>query len=225
MERDTMNKRKTICNICGKEFNEWDEILGDNKFDVFVNYPSKYDINRIKINLCVDCYDSVLDKILPMCKINPIVDDNWIDHCTDGKGIIHRDWGSGGSKHLTRLIVNGSRTFDDYALLEKKLDAIISDLEDVEIVSGHARGADSLGERYAKEHGIPCKVMPAEWKKYGKAAGIIRNQQMIDYAKEEIPLLVTFWDGKSHGTKHTIEKAMKDGIQVVIGYMGKADEV
>lgn len=99
-----------------------------------------------------------------------------------------------------KIIVAGTRTFDMVDLLYEKLDHIADVARIDEIVSGHARGADQMGEMYADERGIPVKLFPAEWDKYGKIAGIRRNVEMADYADE----LVAFWDGKSTGTKHMI---------------------
>ncbi len=102
-----------------------------------------------------------------------------------------------------RVIVAGSRMFNDFALLEAKLDALLVNLKDVEIVSGGARGADRLGELYAKKHGLPCKVFPADWENDGRDAGFIRNEVMAAYASGEGQgYCVVFWDGQSSGTRH-----------------------
>jgi hypothetical protein len=76
-----------------------------------------------------------------------------------------------------KLAIVGSRTFFDYKVLKNTLDDISTEhsLNYIEIISGGAKGADSLGEMYAKEKGIPTKIFPAEWKKYGKSAGFKRN--------------------------------------------------
>ena len=90
---------KTICTMCGKPFSSWDMNLGDNRYDIFVGYPSSHDTERIQINLCVDCFDKVLDTIVSMCKINPVVDGDWMEHClkkNDGVIYISRRLGSGG---------------------------------------------------------------------------------------------------------------------------------
>jgi len=114
---------------------------------------------------------------------------------------------------LTRLLVAGGRDFSDYALLCTTLDKFIECARGpIEFVSGGAKGADALGERFAAERGYPITVMKAEWKKYGKAAGVIRNKQMLDYIWLEDPAVIAFWDGSSHGTKHTIDTAIKMGI-------------
>ena len=88
--------------------------------------------------------------------------------------------------------------------------------KEVEIVSGTAAGADTLGERYAQEKGYEVKKFPAQWDLYGKSAGYKRNQQMAEYADG----LIAFWDGKSKGTKHMIDIANKMGLKVrVIRYL------
>lgn len=87
----------------------------------------------------------------------------------------------------TRLIVSGSRTFDNYELLKKTIDEYVKDHGPIsEIVSGKAKGADTLGERYAKERNIKIVEFPAEWNKYGKKAGYMRNVEMGKYCTEAI---------------------------------------
>ena len=123
-----------------------------------------------------------------------------------------------------RVLVCGGAKFDDYSLLELSLNKILNEYSNdtIEIVSGHAKGADSLGEKYAQKKNLKCTVFNAEWSKYGRAAGPIRNSQMLEYAKQENPLVVAFWDGESHGTKDTINKAKKSNIRCeVIMYKGE----
>lgn len=109
-----------------------------------------------------------------------------------------------------KVIVAGSRDFSDYLLLCHKCDIFFSKKKPSHIISGNARGADILGKQYAEEHDIPCIVMPAEWDRYGKRAGYIRNQQMLD----EADALIAFWDGRSRGTQHMIDIARDKGIPV-----------
>ena len=104
-----------------------------------------------------------------------------------------------------KTIIAGTRNFNDYQFLKEKIDNL--DINITEIVSGTARGADILGERYAREHNIPVKRFPADWEKYGKGAGFIRNEQMGNYAD----YLIAFWDSKSRGTFHMIEYMKKIG--------------
>lgn len=115
-------------------------------------------------------------------------------------------------EYLSRVIVAGSRDFNDYQLLKDKLDYYLQNLPDIEIVSGGAKGADALGERYSEEAGYPLKVFPADWDDLGKRAGHVRNAQMAKYAN----YLVAFWDGKSKGTKGMIDIANKLGLRVKI---------
>lgn len=118
---------------------------------------------------------------------------------------------------MARIVIAGSREFEDYALLEQTLDHILDEQTDsIELVSGHAKGADLLPERYAKENGLPIHIIKPDWKAYGRAAGPIRNRQMLDYAMDESPLVVAFWGGKSKGTKNTIDTAKSLGIPVEI---------
>lgn len=63
------------------------------------------------------------------------------------------------------------------------------------------------GHALTKQRKLPLRRFPAEWNKYGKMAGPMRNAQMMSYAKEGIPALVAFWDGKSRGTKNMINTA------------------
>lgn len=111
-----------------------------------------------------------------------------------------------------KVIVAGGRDFNDYHLLKRKLSILLNNRLDVEIVSGAARGADSLGERYAEENGLYIHRKPADWEKYGKSAGYRRNAEMAEYADA----LVAFWDGKSRGTKHMIDLAEKHELAIRI---------
>lgn len=84
-----------------------------------------------------------------------------------------------------RVIIAGSRDFYDYKLLKEKCDYYLSyalkdPLRNIIVVSGHAKGADSLGERYAKERGLSCEIYPADWDQFGKKAGYIRNNAMAN---------------------------------------------
>ena len=110
-----------------------------------------------------------------------------------------------------RVIVAGSRGFSNYDLMCSRLDVLLTNrLPDVTIVSGMARGADLLGLRYAHEHGLHRSEYPADWRKLGKQAGFIRNEEMASNADA----LVAFWDGHSRGTKHMIDTARRKGLIV-----------
>lgn len=110
-----------------------------------------------------------------------------------------------------RVIVAGSRSFVDGDFLSSKLDKLLGRLgAETVIVSGGARGADALGERYAATRGLVMMREPADWDRYGRAAGMIRNQHMSFLASH----LVAFWDGSSPGTRAMIDMAKNDRLQV-----------
>lgn len=124
-----------------------------------------------------------------------------------------------------RIIIAGSRDFNDYNKLKSETLKIVKELKEegystkiknVEIVSGTARGADQLGERFAKEYNLGLARFPANWS-IGRQAGYLRNAEMSKYAKqdEEIGVLIAFWNG-SKGTKHMIDLATKDGLKVYV---------
>jgi hypothetical protein len=116
-----------------------------------------------------------------------------------------------------KVIIAGSRGFNDYNFLKEKCNKILSQKNpnDVEIISGNAVGADAFGCAYAEENKYSITLMPANWARHGKAAGMIRNQRMADYADSAI----VFWDGKSSGTKNMIDLAKKNKMPVrVIKY-------
>ena len=103
-----------------------------------------------------------------------------------------------------KVIIAGSRGFSNYKLLKEKCNEYLREKRkqyNIIIISGGARGADTLGEKYAQDEGFSLEVFPANWNKFGKSASFIRNEQMAEIADA----LIAFWDGKSHGTKHMIE--------------------
>lgn len=115
---------------------------------------------------------------------------------------------------MVKIIVAGSRNFNNYSLLESYLDIVINSMayKPVTIISGTARGADQLGERYAENKGHGIERYPAEWDKYGRSAGYKRNEQMAEVAD----VLVAFWDGQSRGTMHMINIAKNKGLRVFV---------
>ncbi|TFH22031.1 DUF2493 domain-containing protein [Candidatus Bathyarchaeota archaeon] len=107
-----------------------------------------------------------------------------------------------------KVIVAGGREFNNYPMLVGWLDSYLMHLnkEDLTIISGMARGADSLAVRYANERGIKVIRMPANWDLYAKRAGYIRNAEMAKIAD----MLIVFWDGQSRGTANMIK--IMDGM-------------
>lgn len=114
-----------------------------------------------------------------------------------------------------KIAIIGSRTFNNYELLRQSLDEFSFEANaDISlIVSGGAKGADSLGERYAQENDIETLIFLPDWKKHGKGAGFVRNQLIIDNSD----FVIAFWDGKSKGTLSSINiaKKQKKGIRIV----------
>jgi hypothetical protein len=117
-----------------------------------------------------------------------------------------------------KVIVAGGRDFNDYELLKSSLLRIFSnkDLNTIEIVSGAARGADSLGERFAEEFGLTVHRFPADWNgPLKRGAGLARNKEMAEFSDA----LVAFHDGVSTGTAHMIKTAKKKDMPLrVIRY-------
>lgn len=105
-------------------------------------------------------------------------------------------------------LIVGSRGYTDYAELKAKCDALLADKTDIEIVSGGCSGADALAERYAHEHGYSLQVFPADWPRYGKRAGYVRNREMHSCISTHADRgVIAFWDGKGRGTAQSFRLA------------------
>lgn len=124
------------------------------------------------------------------------------------------------TKDVLNVIISGSRSFNDYKLLKEICDKELEPYDSIAVLSGKAHGADELGERYARERGYDIKEFPAPWNDvagrsenevafnkfgylYWKGAGHFRNNLMAKNAQ----MLITFWDGKSPGTRHMLKTA------------------
>lgn len=126
---------------------------------------------------------------------------------------------------MTNLIIAGTRTFQDYELLKRKVKKFILEnniLRPLSIVSGRATGADSLGEQFAREYNFPIIEMPADWnnikgvspvfikynkfgKPYNSKAGHDRNEEMAKISQ----YCIIFHDGKSPGSLNMKENCEK----------------
>ena len=106
-----------------------------------------------------------------------------------------------------KIAVIGSRDFNDYCFMKKKIKSVLFEFglecKYFEIVSGGARGADSLAERFAYEFSLKKTIIHPDWKKYGKSAGKIRNTKIIALSD----IVIAFWNGISGGTFDSIQKA------------------
>tara|TARA_R110000737_G_scaffold251008_1_gene260589 strand:+ start:1229 stop:1579 length:351 start_codon:yes stop_codon:yes gene_type:complete len=108
-----------------------------------------------------------------------------------------------------KILIAGGRNFTDKQFLFEYMDKYLSDVTCV--ISGTAKGADKLGEAWAKDRGIIVERFPAKWGKYGRSAGPIRNQQMLDEGKPD--LVVVFKGGT--GSKHMATIARKSGVKTM----------
>lgn len=111
-----------------------------------------------------------------------------------------------------RVIIAGGRGFDNYLEVVAAAQEWEYQIGKIEVVCGEARGADSLGKRWALKEGRTVHSFPADWDKHGKSAGYIRNTEMADFADG----LIAFWDGKSKGTKNMIDIALQKGLLVKV---------
>jgi hypothetical protein len=108
-----------------------------------------------------------------------------------------------------KVAIVGTRSFMNRDLMFGKLDSI-GKID--RIYTGDAKGADTLAVEYAKANNIPYEVFYADWEKYGRAAGPIRNKDIVANAD----LVIAFWDGKSPGTKSSIDIAKRTGKDVIV---------
>lgn len=155
---------------------------------------------------------------------------------------------------MLRIIIAGSRYFNDFEFLEKNLIMLLFDLnrknpqlniltinkqkhtykinsENIEIISGMAKGADTLGVKFAEKYKLTLKKFPAEWDnlsanpcriienshgKYNALAGHNRNQKMAEYASSDnsFGVLALFWDGQSKGSKNMKGQAIIYGLEL-----------
>jgi hypothetical protein len=112
-----------------------------------------------------------------------------------------------------RVLVCGGRNFNDYVTIYDEMDDIHEDRGPItHVIVGGAPGADYWSEAWAYHRGIPFTVFKADWAKHGKAAGPIRNQQMIDQGKPDI--VVAFKGGR--GTADMIRRAEAAGLLVLL---------
>lgn len=115
-----------------------------------------------------------------------------------------------------RILVCGHREFDDWNLLNitlgPYLEYWIANSSDLVIIEGDAKGADFLARVWARYNGVLCEAYPADWKTYGKAAGPIRNKQMLTEGKPN--LVIAFLAEGSIGTKNMIEQSKEAGVEV-----------
>lgn len=113
-----------------------------------------------------------------------------------------------------KVAIVGSRTFSNYDGFEKNLKDTIREngWMDIELISGGAKGADSMAQRYAKENGLKITIFYPNWNKYGNSAGFQRNRLII----EACDVVVAWWDNKSKGTQNSLELAEEMGKKKIV---------
>lgn len=107
-----------------------------------------------------------------------------------------------------KTIIAGSRTITDPKIVYDVLSNYGGEI--TEVVCGGAKGVDSIGEQWAKEHNIPVTKFLPNWTKYGKGAGHVRNAEMALYADA----LIAIWDGHSFGTANMINVARASDLKI-----------
>jgi hypothetical protein len=112
-----------------------------------------------------------------------------------------------------RILVTGDREWTDEARVEELLTDTL--FEGDTLIHGAARGADTLAGEVAKRFGNEIEAYPADWKTYGKAAGVLRNQQMLDTG---VDLCLAFHNDLRHskGTKDMVKRCTKAGIPTLV---------
>jgi len=114
-----------------------------------------------------------------------------------------------------KTAIIGSRSIQDYNYLENILKSL--DFKITEIITGGAKGVDTLAEIFSFSNSIPITKILPEWDKYGRGAGLVRNTSII----KESDVVIALWDGKSKGTLDSINKAHKLGKKVFIFKYGQ----
>jgi len=109
-----------------------------------------------------------------------------------------------------KVVIAGSRDITDYDILLKAIKECPFQI--TEVISGRARGVDTLGEKFAEDYGLKLHLFPADWKRLRNAAGPIRNAQMADFADA----VLCVWDGVSSGTKDMMNQAKKRGLPLYV---------
>ena len=111
-----------------------------------------------------------------------------------------------------KILICGGRDYKDQKTVDKAMDHAVRHInpDDITVISGHARGADQIGEAWAKSRDLSLDLYPAKWETYGKSAGFKRNIQMLDTKPD---MVVAFPGGK--GTAHTVRNAKERGIDVM----------
>jgi len=116
-----------------------------------------------------------------------------------------------------RVLICGDRNWTDRDLIRAWLCKLQDEGYDT-VIHGAARGADTLAGEEANKIGFTVLFFPANWTRYGRAAGMIRNQQMLDEGKPDTVLYFHRNLPESKGTKDMVERAQKQNLEILRGY-------
>lgn len=120
-----------------------------------------------------------------------------------------------------KLAIVGSRGFDNFERAQKRLEEFEARNGKIdEIISGGAKGADSIAARYALLKNIPLTEFIPDWKKHGNRAGFLRNEDIVGAAD----MVFAFWDGESKGTKHSMSLATEQKKRIFVDMYMEPDE-
>jgi len=115
---------------------------------------------------------------------------------------------------MTRYLICGGRNVQDYDMVDRALRALILHPERATVIHGAARGVDTLAATWAKANRVPHVIaVPADWKTHGKAAGPIRNRQMLDEQHPDV--VIAFVPGAGPGTANMVKQARAAGVVTV----------
>lgn len=129
------------------------------------------------------------------------------------------DWGTVTKARELRVLVCGSRDWEDFDAIMRVmvfLQGAAGHGKEIVVIHGACRGADQLADRVAKYMGFETEPYPADWDAHGRAAGPIRNQQMLDDGQPDLVLAFHPDIKQSRGTKDMVNRARKAGIPVRI---------
>jgi hypothetical protein len=113
------------------------------------------------------------------------------------------------------LLVCGSRDFTNYKVISQKLTELVRQFKVTKVITGDCKGADTLASRFCWQTNIPYQSFKADWAQYGKAAGPIRNRQMLDTKPNLVVAFTDTWE-TSKGTKDTVLEAHRRGIRAIV---------
>lgn len=112
------------------------------------------------------------------------------------------------------VLATGSRDWNNKRIIEDVLKGLKASHSGLLVVQGGARGADKIVRETCTELGIECKTVDAEWVRYGKAAGVIRNQRMLDEYKPDLVIAFLFTFSQNKGTRDMINRAEQAHVRV-----------